>query len=82
VLLLVEVSDATLSFDRGPKLRTYARAGIEEVWILNLQENVLEIHRRPGDGVYAESFVRQPGDLAAPLSIRDLSIEWARAIGR
>lgn len=82
VLLLVEVSDATLSFDRGPKLRAYARAGIEEVWILNLQEDVLEVHRRPGDGVYAESFALQPGDVAAPLSRRDVGIEWARAIGR
>lgn len=43
----MEVSDTTLSFDRTTKAGIYARAGIEEYWILNLTERVLEVHRRP-----------------------------------
>ncbi len=45
VLLALEVSDATLSFDRRAKASAYARAGITEYWILNVEERQLEIHR-------------------------------------
>jgi len=47
VLVAVEVSDSSLSFDRDTKLRTYARNGIREYWIVNLRENVVEVHRGP-----------------------------------
>ena len=47
VLLALEVSDATLSFDRRTKASAYARAGIVEYWILNVEERQLEIHRGP-----------------------------------
>ena len=51
ILLLVEVSDTTLRYDRGGKLRLYARAGIVEVWIVDLQAEVVLVNRRPeGDG--------------------------------
>jgi Uma2 family endonuclease len=45
--LVVEVSDSTLKFDRGPKASLYARAGIPEYWIVNLRDEVLEVHRDP-----------------------------------
>ncbi len=45
--LVVEVSDATLRTDRLSKGRIYAAAGIPEYWILNLRENVLEVHTDP-----------------------------------
>lgn len=47
-LLVVEVSEATLEFDRGPKARMYAKARIPEYWLLNLIERVLEVRRDPG----------------------------------
>ncbi len=47
-LLVVEVSDATLSFDRGSKAGVYAAAGIPEYWILNLVKDQLEMYREPG----------------------------------
>lgn len=47
VLLALEVSDATLSFDRHTKASAYARAQIVEYWILNVEERQLEIHRGP-----------------------------------
>src|SRR5438552_5474421 len=43
VLLLVEVADTTLAFDREEKLPIYACAGISEVWILNLSARQIEI---------------------------------------
>ena len=46
-LLVVEVSDTTLSYDRGRKSRIYARSGILDYWIVNLNSRELEVHRRP-----------------------------------
>lgn len=46
--LVVEISDSTLSYDRTQKAGLYARAGIAEYWILNLMDNQLEVHRKPG----------------------------------
>jgi Uma2 family endonuclease len=46
-VLVVEVSDSTLAFDRGTKAGLYARAGIQEYWVVNLGDRVLEVHREP-----------------------------------
>lgn len=47
-LLLFEISDTTLRKDRGLKAHLYARAGIADYWIVNLNDRRLEIHRDPG----------------------------------
>ena len=54
VLLLVEVSDTTLDFDREIKVPRYAAAGIPEVWIVAVQEERIEVYRTPGPEGYAE----------------------------
>ncbi|HEV7404368.1 MAG TPA: ATP-binding protein [Chthoniobacteraceae bacterium] len=50
VFLLVEVSDSSLAFDRGRKRKAYAEAGVRDYWIVNLEEDVLEVYRRPEGG--------------------------------
>jgi Uma2 family endonuclease len=51
VLLLIEVSDTTLAYDRGVKLPLYARAGIMEVWIVDLAGETIACHTDPsGEG--------------------------------
>ena len=51
VLLLIEVSDTTLPYDRGVKLPLYARAGIPGVWIVDLAGEVIERYTDPsGEG--------------------------------
>ena len=55
VLLLIEVSDTSLAYDRGVKLPLYAEAGIAEYWIVNLSDRCLHRYRQPQlDGTYAE----------------------------
>ncbi len=49
VLLLVEVSDTSLGYDRGAKLSLYAKHKIPEVWIVNIPAKSLEIYRQPTD---------------------------------
>lgn len=62
VLLLIEVSDTTLRYDRDVKLPLYARHGIREVWLVDLQNGELQMHRHPQDGRYVEqTSTREPG---------------------
>ena len=46
-LLILEVADSSLAFDRTNKARLYARAGIADYWLVNLVDNVLEVRRFP-----------------------------------
>ena len=68
-LLLVKVSDSTLAKDRGSKLIDYARASIQEYWIVNLVHNQLEVYRQPTpEGIYLESGIYRSGESVAPLN--------------
>jgi Uma2 family endonuclease len=48
----VEVADSSLSYDVGPKLDAYARAGICEVWVIDIIRRRVLIHRQPDQGRY------------------------------
>ncbi|MGH8676361.1 MAG: Uma2 family endonuclease [Burkholderiales bacterium] len=56
VLLVVEVADTTLNFDLGTKIPLYARSGIAEAWVLDVQQRALRVFRDPGPGGYRTSF--------------------------
>ena len=62
VILLIEVSQSTYSFDRNTKVPLYAQAGIPEVWILNLKEDRIEVFKQPLAGVYQEERIFQPSE--------------------
>ena len=47
VVMLVEIADSTLQYDRGPKLRDYARNGIAQYWIVDLLSRTVEIYQNP-----------------------------------
>src|SRR3712207_6684546 len=67
VLLLIEVSDTTLAYDRGVKLPLYARAGIREVWIVDLAHEVIERNTDPSGASYRRvEQSRRRGAGAAP----------------
>lgn len=53
IYLLIEVSDTTLEKDRTVKLPLYAAAGVVEVWIVNLQDNHIEVYRNPVAATYS-----------------------------
>lgn len=47
VLLLVEVADTTIEFDREVKIPLYAESGISEVWVVDINDQCLEVYRQP-----------------------------------
>ena len=53
-LLVVEVSDTSLRFDREVKLPLYARSNIPETWIVDLEHRVLMVYRNPADAGYRD----------------------------
>lgn len=67
VLLLVEVSDTTLRHDRVRKLAAYARNGVPEYWILDLNAARLEVYRDPSGSEYESKRVLAKGDTVSPL---------------
>lgn len=66
VLLLIEVSDKTLNYDRRVKLPLYARHNIPETWIANLVQNVIEIYTDPKNGIYTIKRIAQRGEQISP----------------
>lgn len=54
VLLVVEVSDSTLSYDLGRKVPRYAAAGVPEVWVVDAIGRGVRTHRDPGGDGYSE----------------------------
>ncbi len=71
-VLVVEVSDTTLRYDRREKASLYAKARIPEYWVLNLVDNRLEVHRDPGPNADApfEHGYRRVVPLAPGESVR------------
>jgi|ERR1700722_3295454 len=82
VLLLIEVSDTTLGLDRTDKLSAYGRAGISEVWIVNLVETVVEIYREPHFTGYGSKTILKAGDNAQPLAFSDVSVNVGELLKR
>ena len=66
-LLAIEVSDTTLSYDKTTKAALYARAGVPEYWIVNLNARTLIVHRAPTDEGYNELRTLAETDTVTPL---------------
>jgi Uma2 family endonuclease len=66
-LLVVEVADSSVEFDRTRKLAMYARNGIEEYWILNLEARALEVYRQPCGSKYRDRRILDNSRQITPL---------------
>lgn len=54
VLIVIEVAGTSVEYDRDVKVPLYARAGIAEVWLINLPQDRIEIYAEPQNGAYGE----------------------------
>jgi Uma2 family endonuclease len=68
IALVIEVSHSSLDVDQGPKLRSYARAGFREYWIVNLAESCFEVYTEPSGPARKPKF-RQRRDYRAGESV-------------
>jgi Uma2 family endonuclease len=80
VLLVVEVSDTTASFDRNIKRPLYATAGIPEVWIVDLPEGLVEIATVPSEDTYGRIRQFSTGTMS-PSVFPEISIAVRDVVG-
>jgi Uma2 family endonuclease len=76
VLLLVEIADTTLRYDRKVKIPLYARHGIPEYWIVNAAKKQVEVHLDPdpASGCYRTTRTLTEGKLT-PACFPDLALD-------
>jgi Uma2 family endonuclease len=74
-LLLIEVAESSLEYDRGEKAALYAEAGVPEYWVLNLVDREIEVFRDPGEGHYWSHFRARGNDRVSPKPWPDVAIE-------
>jgi Uma2 family endonuclease len=72
-----EIADTSLAADRADKLPAYGRAGIAEVWIVNLNELAVEIYREPNFTGYSRRTILRAGDQARPAAFPDVAVDVA-----
>ena len=81
VLLLVEVAETSATSDRRVKLPIYAAGGIAECWLVDLNAGVIEVYRRPVDGVYNERRNAAASDTVSPATFPEVTLIVADILG-
>ena len=81
VLLIIEVADSSVEYDRDIKIPLYAQAGIAEVWLINLPKETIEIYSQPLEGAYQETRLVKRGESLASKSIANLIIAADAILG-
>jgi len=81
VILLVEVSDSTVKYDRDKKLPLYAEAEIPEVWIINLPNELVEVHTKPSVGLYQFVKIFKRGETVKSEALPELNLPVDKILG-
>ena len=81
ILLLVEVADTTVEFDREIKIPLYAKSGVREVWLVDLNENAIAVYREPSLSGYGQVQQLQRGQKLTVQAIADVSLAVDKVLG-
>ena len=76
-LLLIEVAESSLAYDRSTKLRLYAEAGIPEYWVVDCLAESVEIHRGPDAGRYRDVSRVEGAASVSPQAFPDVVLSLA-----
>ena len=74
VFLVIEVADTSLALDRRLKMPLYARAGLPEAWVLDLQHALVHVYREPGPAGYQLVTTARRGELLSTLAFPDRTL--------
>lgn len=74
VLLIIEIADTSLDYDREQKLPRYAAAGISEVWIVDVHAQTIEQYTRPAQGQYTQLNMILPGNTVQSVIVSAVSL--------
>jgi Uma2 family endonuclease len=81
VLLIIEVADTSVEYDRSVKLPLYAKANISETWLANIKEDRIEAYSQPVNGIYQNGRLVKRGESLSPESLPDLTIAVEEILG-
>jgi Uma2 family endonuclease len=81
-LLVIEVADSSIRVDRGRKRTMYARAGIQEYWIVDLNNDRIEVYRDPLRARYRSLTLLGRSDSISPLFAPDLAVDISAVLGQ
>ncbi|MBW4497300.1 MAG: Uma2 family endonuclease [Oscillatoria princeps RMCB-10] len=81
IFLIVEVADTTVEADRQVKIPLYASAGIPEVWLVDINEGCMEVHRHPSGEGYGEVLKCRRGESAVVGAFADVSFTMNEVLG-
>ncbi|MGH9841244.1 MAG: Uma2 family endonuclease [Blastocatellia bacterium] len=81
ILVAIEVADSSLESDRQLKLPTYAKAGIPEVWLVDLVNGRVEIHTQPAESIYQEVRLVLRGQQIISKAIPQLDLKADEVLG-
>jgi Uma2 family endonuclease len=73
-LLVIEVADSSLAYDRSTKRRLYAEAGIPEYWVVDCTAETIEVHRGPSPDGYREVRLVTGAATLSPQAFPDVSL--------
>ena len=74
VYLIIEVADTSLTFDREIKAKAYARSGIADYWVLNVNERQLHVFREPAENGYQSELILGENGSISPLLFPTVNI--------
>jgi Uma2 family endonuclease len=81
VVAVVEVSDTSLRFDRGEKLRLYAKVGVPEYWIVDVKKKAIELYRDRHELGYAAPAIAKKADSVAFAAFPDVLFSVDELLG-
>ena len=81
ILLVVEVADTSLEYDRRQKLLLYARHGIAEVWLADVNTDTILVSRDPAPSGYRTAWTVGRGDPIAPLAFPERELDGVELLG-
>jgi hypothetical protein len=75
VLLVIEISDTSIEYDRDTKIPLYAKAGIPEAWLVDLQAETITVYREPAPEGYRQAQQYGRGEKVKSASVPGLEVE-------
>jgi Uma2 family endonuclease len=74
ILLIIEVADSSLAYDRGKKADVYAAAGVADYWIVNVRDRCIEVYRLPESGRFTARTIVRDADAIHPLAFPKVAL--------
>jgi Uma2 family endonuclease len=80
-LLVIEVSDTSLEYDRDEKIPRYAHAGIREVWLIDVAQEVVEQYTQPRGDQYGAKQTFARGEVIRATTVEDVAFPVDQLFG-